>query len=45
LPRQPVTSCGSGSCSCKTSGAGETDTLETQVEHGALNLASIATRV
>jgi Fe-S-cluster-containing dehydrogenase component len=45
LPRQKVTSCGSGACSCKASDGDEAASVETQAERGELHLASIATRV
>lgn len=45
LPRQKVSSCGSGSCSCKGEADGDAPaSLESQVERGELHLASIASR-
>jgi hypothetical protein len=45
LPRQPVSSCGSGgSCSCQPENA-ESMPIDMQIERGEINLASMAVRV
>jgi len=52
LPRitTPASGCGSGSCSCKDTGAAleapeSHESLESRLERGELHLASMATRI